>query len=227
VRSVQFLPSRTTRMDFCVWERDGGSHVVRIEARELPGALTGWIRTFGLRLSTLGTALTQPVTDSTMQYRVREWEAVRRALARSTPVQRLAGRGLGAIVEFPNSSWDASGHRIVVPTASYLHNFYVFLCFKLGAVGIAALAGLLMITGWTWRVALSARAAGGSPAHAAAAACWCAYLAWSVTSPEIINAHTAALLGALLASSVADAARHDAPPLQAASRSPSSSISSA
>ncbi len=227
VRQVLFPPAGATQMDFCEWEPAGSGHSIRFEARELRGALAGWVRTFGLRLSTLGTAITNPSRDGTMEYRVREWEAVRKVWAGSSPLRRVTGHGLGAIVEFPNSSWDSGGRRILAPTTSYLHNFYVFLGFKLGFGGIVALAGLLMIAGWTWRAARRARDEGGSPMLAAAAACWCAYLAWSTTSPEIINAHTATLLGALLASSLSDAALKGAGPPQDASRIQSSSISNA
>ncbi|MBZ5589325.1 MAG: O-antigen ligase family protein [Acidobacteriia bacterium] len=227
VRSVHFPPIGVIRLDFLVRQAGGDSRALRLEARELPGALAGWVRTLGLRLRTIGTAITKPAEDDTMQYRLSEWAAVRRVWLGSSPTGWLIGRGLGATVEFPNSSWDAQGHRVLVPTSSYLHNFYVFLGFKLGLAGIAALAGLLMVVGWTCRVAWSARSTGGSLPLAAAAACWCAYLAWSVTSPEIINAHTATLLGALVAASLADAAHHPGPLPQAASRSQSSSMRSA
>ena len=225
VRTVAFPAAGATRLDFCVWNPPGTGQSLRLEARELPGALAGWVRTAGLRLGTLGAAVTDPASDATLGYRVREMEAVRDAWMRASLLRRLSGQGLGATVEFPNSSWSSSGRRITVPTASYLHNFYVFLGFKLGAVGIAALLGLLMVAGWTWRAAWRALPAGGSPALAAATACWCAYLAWSVTSPEIVNAHIATLLGALVAGALADAVPGGETP-QAASRSQSSSTSS-
>ena len=205
-RFVQFLPPGTVRLDFWVWQAGGNGEVLTLGARELPGALAGWLRTVDLRLRTTATALTHPAEDGTMQYRLSELAAVRRVWAAAPAVRRISGQGLGAVIEFPNSSWDNHGHRIVVPVASYLHNFYVFLGFKLGIAGLAALAGLLLVAGWSLSSAWVVRSHGGSALASAAAACWCAYLAWAVTSPEIINANTATFLGALVAASVADAA---------------------
>ena len=204
---VQFLPAGTSRLSFGLWQQSGGGEVVTCEVRELPGAMAGWLRTLDLRIRQTALALVHPAQDGTVGYRLAEWAAVKKAWTRATWFRWLSGQGLGATVQFPNSSWDEHGHRIDIPTANYLHNFYVFLFFKLGLAGAAALAGLLLVAGWTWRAAIARRSTADGATLAAAAACWLAYLVWSVTSPEILDFHTAPLWGALVAATVAGTGR--------------------
>ncbi len=225
-RFVQFLPAGTVSLDLWVWHPGGAGEVVTCSARELPCALAGWLRVLDLRIRQTAVALAHPSRDGTTEYRLAEWAAVRAAWADASWLRLLIGQGLGATVGFSNSSWDESGNRVQAPTASYLHNFYVFLGFKLGLAGVAALAGLAMIVAWTWRTAARGRP-GGFPMLAAAAACWCAYLLWSVASPEILDFHAAPLWGAIAAASVSDAARALATRDDSDSRSQSSSTSSA
>jgi hypothetical protein len=211
---VQQLPEGTERVSLSLWAASGTWSVEEFRLRPLPGTSAMWLRAVLLRFTSTVAALSSPHTDGTLTYRFREWEAIRAQWSRAGLGRRLGGQGLGATFAFPNSSWDNEGRRVLVPTASYIHSFYVFLAFKLGLAGLAALGGLLLVVGWTASRALAARrAAESGPAWflAAAISAWLTFLLWSVTSPEILNFRMAPLWGALIAASC-DAARNLSPP---------------
>ncbi len=155
------------------------------------------------RIHSLLDVLGSPLADGTVRYRFNEWTSVWRRWSQAGVVRAIAGQGLGALVQFSNSGWTDDGRRRELPLASYLHNFYVFLAFKLGLAGLAALAGLLLIAGWTASQAWRRRSEPGEQwMLAAALGCWVAYLLWGVSSPEIIDFRVAPLLGAVVAASV-------------------------
>lgn len=152
-------------------------------------------RGLSARFSRLVWAIRQPLGDTTIAYRASETQAVFETWRDAGWQRRLSGFGLGATFAFDNPSWDDEGQRVRASEASYIHNFYVFLFFKLGLFGLLALGGLLAITAWT--VHRSRRTRAWAPAAAAAA--WVAYLLWSVSSPEILDFRLAPLWGVLVA----------------------------
>ncbi len=152
-------------------------------------------RGLSARFSRLLWALREPLGDTTIAYRAAETEAVVETWRSAGWLRRLSGFGLGATFAFENPSWDAEGQRVRASEASYIHNFYVFLFFKLGLFGLVALGGLLVIAAWTVRRSRQTRAW----APAAVAAAWVAYLLWSVSSPEILDFRLAPLWGVLVA----------------------------
>ncbi len=185
---------------FLAGDGTGSWRVREISAAALQSAPAGWVRHFRLRFDQLLRVARAPGGDETLDYRAREWRAVRAQWRRAGAGRLLAGHGLGAMVDFPNSAWDEAGRRITVPAASYLHNFYVFLLFKLGAAGLAALAGLLAVVAWTVAAGVRRYRSGGDGwFELSAAAAWGAYLVWSVSSPEIYDFRIAPLWGALIA----------------------------
>jgi hypothetical protein len=126
--------------------------------------------------------------------RLAETRAVAAAIRRAPWTRRLLGHGLGATFE---AAVPGSGGR-----QNYLHNFYVFLAFKLGIVGGALVAGALAL--WMGSlVAWSRRAPAGAARRflAASTGAWAGLLVLAVSSPEILNFRVAPVLGWLLAAS--------------------------
>lgn len=192
--------ARAVRAGFRVNPNQGTWLVDGVSLSVVRSQIEGLRRQLCLRALTLGRALADPAADSALNYRMAEAHAVDDVWSRAGLARRLAGFGLGATFAFPNASFNDEGGRIVLPVASYIHDFYLFLLFKLGLAGAVAFAGFLLIAGWTARSAVALR---GRPESqwlfAGAAAGWLAYLVWSVTSPEIYDFRFAPLWGVLIA----------------------------
>ena len=204
LRAMHRLPAGTQRLSVYLWTAGGTWNVEELRLRELPSPAAMWSRAIAVRLSSLRPALSSPRDDGTLAYRLDEWRAIRAQWSQAGLGRLLAGQGLGARFTFPNASWDNEGRRIMAPTSSYIHNFYVFLAFKLGLAGLVALGGLLLVICWTASKALALRrrhGAGTTWFPGAAAAAWLAFLTWSLTSPEILDFRLAAIWGALIAAS--------------------------
>jgi hypothetical protein len=200
---VVLLPLHTTTVQVGLWGRDGRWLVDDLAIETLSGSLAAAARALRDRLTSVGWAATDPAADATVSYRLGELGAIM-GRWRDGGLGRVAiGYGLGARFTFLNAGWSAAGQRTLEPEASYIHDFFVFLAFKLGLAGIAALGGLLLVAVWT---AASAWAGRGRPAEswvlASGAAVWAAYLLWGVSSPEVIDFRVAPLLGALVAACV-------------------------
>lgn len=152
------------------------------------------------RLTSFVRHWTDPEVDGGVLYRLRELRSVQSEWRRASPLQVLAGQGLGAMFEFENYTWTPDGRQVTVPKASYIHNFYLFLAFKLGVAGAAAFAGLLLLAFWILESAIRARREGGATwLLAGVGAAWGAFLVWGLTSPEIYNFRVAPLWGAVIA----------------------------
>ncbi len=138
--------------------------------------------------------------DASVAFRIKESEAVLRAFAAGSWVQRVFGAGLGARVPFETIGYDNEGRVGRISNPNYIHNFYSFLLFKLGLLG--ALAVLAALTLWVAGLARAALAL--PPGHpdrlflAALAGSLVAYAAWSVAAPEILDFRMAPLWGLLL-----------------------------
>lgn len=181
----------------------GDLRVDRVRVLSYPYALEFWAQQVLRRVTVSAHYIEGHGAAPNLAYRERENRAVLREW-RTSPLSRLlTGQGLGKMFDFPNSAWSASGHRITIPRASYIHDFYLFLAFKLGLAGLAALCGLVTIVVWTFRRALAGRRSGyANWLLAASASGWLAYLIWSVTSPEIYDFRMAPIWGALIVTSV-------------------------
>jgi len=201
---VVLLPPEVTSVSVALWAGGDGWYVSEVAVREVNGALRAWLRTAQGRLLGLGRLLSNPTGDANVLYRGKEAAAVTERWRQASLARVLLGHGLGASYAFSNPSYDERGDRIFLPTASYIHNFYLFLAFKLGVAGLVALAALLGFVLWSAaQASRRARSPDDRWVSAATAVVFGAYLVWGVSSPGIIDFRVAPLLGAMLAASQA------------------------
>jgi hypothetical protein len=194
------VPGSVTRLAVSVWADSGSWFVDDIRVIAFSSRLAAVIQRLGARLVSVVKVASDPDSDRTVHYRFAELHGVMSRWSQAGALRLVVGHGLGAEFPFSNATWNDDGSPAKVPIASYIHNLYVFFAFKLGAAGLAALAGLLLLAGTAAREAVNATSSG--PARwqpAAAAAVWAAFLLWGMTSPEIIDFRFAPLLGALVA----------------------------
>jgi len=153
------------------------------------------------RLSSVGEIFRgeERATDSSLTVRLGESRKILQRFARAPTWKKLLGHGLGATfqlpAQIPSAARDAATGR-----QNYIHNFYLFLLFKLGILGSLLVVGAL--GSWlvfTLRCCL--RQPGGAARRflAAATATWVAYGVLALSSPEILNFRVAPFLGLLLA----------------------------
>jgi hypothetical protein len=148
-----------------------------------------------------GTTPGPVASDASIAFRLRETRAVFAAIKQVSWPWWLVGQGLGATFAFDTVGYDNQGRIVHYDRPNYIHNFYLFLLFKLGAVGTLAVVTALAM--WVWAAVGSARAQPpGAPDRwffAAAAAAWVTYIAWSVAAPEILDFRLAPIWGLLAA----------------------------
>lgn len=142
----------------------------------------------------------RPDGDTTLGFRWHESATIITELRRGSWVDLLFGRGLGSTVRLDVDGFDNRGNWIHYDEVNYIHNWYLFLLFKLGIVGsilvLGALGGWIL---WTIRGAARAVEPEARAFLVAAAGAWIVYSIWSVTSPEILDFRMAPLWGWLLA----------------------------
>ena len=194
MRLVARIPSNVERLT--IFARAGRGSWCFDHPRVLvyDSRLAGWIRALSVRAHSLVFLLGEPEVESTFSYRLSESAAVARRLRAAGPLRLALGHGLGATFPFTSLTWE-EGRRASRTEANFIHNFYLFLAFKLGAAGIAALAGLALFPVTAARDALRIDAW----AARAAASAWIGYLVWSVSSPEILDFRMAPVWGAVVA----------------------------
>ena len=135
----------------------------------------------------------RPEADASIDERLRESSRLLALFAGSRTWRMLLGHGLGARYAMTPAG-DAEG------LTNYVHNFYLFLLFKTGLAGLAAvLAALSLWLFGTWRRIRTSRGLPEESFLRAALAAWAAYLAWSVACPEILDFRVAPLWGLLVA----------------------------
>lgn len=200
---VRALPPSKSYVRVSVWAAVGQGEwtISRLSLRSVPDPLTAWLRALEGRVSELAASLIRPAGDRTLSYRLEESRAVLAAWKESPMFHRITGQGLGALFPFENMAWGKEGRRIVRSEASYIHNLFLFLAFKLGVAGLVALAGLLLLAGWTGLPIYRGKRRGmhGYWIFAAAFSVWVAYLFWGVTSPQIYDFRVAPFFGLLVA----------------------------
>lgn len=153
----------------------------------------------------------RPEGDATLGFRWHESKKIIEELGGGSWVDRFFGRGLGATIRLDIEGFDNRGNWIYYDEVNYIHNWYLFLLYKLGIVGLILVLGALI--GWiVWTVRSIGRADDpeGRAFLVAAAGAWIAYSVWSLTSPEILDFRMAPLWGWLLAvASVVEGSRKE------------------
>jgi hypothetical protein len=138
--------------------------------------------------------------DASIAFRFREMAAVLKAVRAGSWATWVFGHGLGATFAFDTMGYDNRGHIVHFTHPNFIHNFYVFLPFKLGAVGTLAVLAALAL--FVWSAVRGARdAAPGTSARrffAAAAAAWITYIAWSAAAPQILDFQLAPYWGVVV-----------------------------
>lgn len=138
--------------------------------------------------------------DDNVAFRVRESKALLDHFASASVVEKIVGHGLGARFDLRTMMWNWDGRRIWVEAPNYIHNFYAFLLYKTGLLGLIATLTAMMLWALTLRQARDAgKAREERTLWAAALAALGAYAVWSLVCPEILDFRIAPLWGFLLA----------------------------
>lgn len=159
--------------------------------------------------------LKHPQEDMSISFRIVETKRLWALFVAADVPRKVFGHGLGGTFELGAIGKDNQGNVMVFERPNYIHNFYLFLLYKLGVVGtvlvLAALAAFFVIPA---RAALRMQRGARRSFLAAAAAAWLAYAIWSVACPEILDFHMAPLWGLLVAETIRlrQAQRQDAAP---------------
>ena len=139
--------------------------------------------------------------DASIAFRLRETRVIASEIRNSAWPVWVLGRGLGATYSIDTLGYDSRGQVQRFANPNYIHNFYLFLPFKLGVVGTVEVLAALGI--FVWVAAKGARerplGAGDRRFFAAAAASWTTYILWSAAAPEILDFRMAAIWGMLAA----------------------------
>ncbi|HUK12072.1 MAG TPA: hypothetical protein VLW17_02130, partial [Thermoanaerobaculaceae bacterium] len=100
-------------------------------------ALVVQLDTLRYLAGTLTPALTlrRGAMDPSASYRLAETTALARLVAVASLPAKLLGHGLGARVPLNTYGFDNAGNRVLFASPNYIHNFYMFLLFKLGIAG--------------------------------------------------------------------------------------------
>ena len=189
------------------WE--GSSGTWRIEAIECSPVSTALAARFAAKALAIEERIAGVVRvvragrfegDSTLGFRWYESVRVFEEITRGSSSELLFGHGLGATVILDVDGFDNRGHWVHFDEVNYIHDWYLFLLFKLGIVGsILVLGAVGTWIVWTVRFLLPRDRAFG----AAAVVAWLVYCVWSLTSPEILDFRMAPLWGWLVSVSAA------------------------
>lgn len=153
--------------------------------------------------------------DASIAFRLRETRAIATAIWRSAWPLQFLGHGLGARYAIDTLGYDSHGQVQRFANPNYIHNFYLFLPFKLGLVGTVEVLAALAIF-----VCVAAKGARERPVgtadrlfFAGAAASWVTYILWSAAAPEILDFRMAAIWGMLAAATAAGRECWDSHPI--------------
>lgn len=183
------------------WTLEG----LRLEALApaLPPLLVTQVAYFHQRLTAISNLLSPASAHSDNSFSIRwaENHALISRFAAAPLVSKLLGHGLGSTF----GAGPGGAARLAEAAngeQNYIHNFYLFLLFKLGIAGTLAVLSALGIWIFTigrtcWREEDCKQRA----FLAASTSAWIAYSVLGLTSPELINFRFAPIFGVLLAAS--------------------------
>jgi hypothetical protein len=155
--------------------------------------------------------------DASIAFRLRETRAIASEIRRSAWPVWVLGRGLGARYAIDTLGYDSHGQVQRFNSPNYIHNFYLFLPFKLGLLGSVEVLAALAIFVWVAAKGARERPVGTADRRffAAAAASWITYILWSAAAPEILDFRMAAIWGMLAAATAAGRKSADTRPTRA------------
>ncbi len=139
--------------------------------------------------------------DASLAFRLKEARALIARIRTGSTLELLLGHGLGATFRIDAAGFDAMGVVVPFGETNFIHNLYLFLLFKLGAVGTTLyLAALVLWLLGTVSAALAFAPGSGERLFAAgAAAVWVSYAVMGVTAPHLITYSLTPVFGLLLA----------------------------
>jgi len=144
--------------------------------------------------------------DASLGFRWYESQKIIEVLGGVSAGEFIFGQGLGATILLDTDGFDNRGHWIHYDRVNYIHNWYLFLLYKLGLTGLMLILGALSAwIVWTFRQIKRSENPSVQTFLIAAATSWMVYAVWSLTSPEILDFRMAPLWGWLLAISVIEA----------------------
>lgn len=135
----------------------------------------------------------------TIQFRWLESLAVLRQFHSSSLLEKIFGHGLGAMLPLDTYGFDNRGHWIHYSAVNYIHNFYLFLLYKLGILGLIAICAALLC--WMAHLFLPLRRGLAEPTRSfvlASLVAWLGVTVWSLAAPEILDFRLAPLWGLLI-----------------------------
>ncbi len=139
--------------------------------------------------------------DSSVSVRLKESRTLLGYFLQNPWFLKLTGVGLGATYSFQTFGVDdATGQLIEITQPNYVHNFFLFLLYKLGIVGFCSVLAALGI--WLRALVSIKRLASDLLLNAfvtASFASLLAYSIWSLACPEILDFRVAPVWGILLA----------------------------
>jgi hypothetical protein len=154
--------------------------------------------------------------DASIAFRFREMTAVLAAIRAGSPANWVFGHGLGATFALDTMGYNNRGEIVPFTQPNYIHNFYLFLPFKLGIIGTVEVLAALALCVWAAVHGARSFPPGASERRflAAAAAAWVTYIAWSAAAPNILDFHMAPFWGVvvgLTASVMVPLRKHERP----------------
>ena len=208
VTAIGVAPAGSTHVELVGAAWDGKGiwllDVPRLEhlASPVPAAALGRLDYFRSRARSLASLFSAEGAEDerSLAIRLAESRTVLGLFGEAPLGTKLSGRGLGATFRVPDHAAVAPAVDESAGEQNYIHNYYVFLVWKLGLLGTALV--LFALGSWvvTTRRWLAARPIGVERRFlAAAVAGWAAYLILSLSSPEILDFRIAPLWGFLLA----------------------------
>ncbi|HKI86546.1 MAG TPA: hypothetical protein VKA53_07360 [Thermoanaerobaculia bacterium] len=135
----------------------------------------------------------------TIRFRLQESLAVLRQFRSSSLVEKVFGHGLGALLPLHLYGFDNRGHWIHYSEVNFIHNFYFFLLFKVGILGLIAVCAALLC--WMTYLYLLLRRGLSEPVRSfvlASLIAWLGFAVWSLAAPEILDFRLAPLWGLML-----------------------------
>jgi hypothetical protein len=147
----------------------------------------------------------QPLTDRSISFRFAEARELSRRLRRAPLLRQLFGHGLGATFRLPDTEPAAKRTGPRGSPQNYIHNYYLFLLFKLGWLGTALMLSALGL--WSWHTFRCAWKAAPGPRReflAAASVSWVAYLLLGLSMPTFLDFRLTPIWGLLLAAIAGD-----------------------